>query len=121
MSIFKAGYKAVRTAMSRSEKLQFLYKKRRFGEDFNSWGNLADIRLTARAALSCLTEFRGDFGEAARCSCGEIDTFAHVRRTCPTFFSTRKEYISRDFTNTQLLGFTKEVLRKRREESNKNV
>ena len=65
-AIFKAGYDTVKQAVNKSTKLTILAKKRRFGEDFNTWENLADIKLIARAALSCLVEFRGDFGEAAR-------------------------------------------------------
>ena len=115
-AIFRAAVQAVREATSNSTKLLILRHHERYGSDMNSWHNLDEIKLVARAKLSCLAEFGADWGRAETCECGARDTFLHAAGIgldagCEKFRVTRESYPDRARDDAALLNFTKEVLR----------
>lgn len=87
-----------------------------YGAELNDWHNNDNIHMIARAKLSCLQGFGGDWGRQEFCECGEIDTFRHAasledQPTCDRYAVAKAAHPNRLQNDEELLDFTKEVLR----------
>ena len=114
-AIFRAALTAVKTAVQQSTKLQLLRHSTRYGSQLNDWHNLDDIKLVARAKLSCLPEFGADWGRAELCECGARDTFVHAadegeNQDCDRYGVAREAYPDRLICDVVMLHFTKEII-----------
>ena len=115
-SVFRAAARSVGEAVRASPKLQLLWQSEHYGAELNDWHNNADIQLAARAKLSCVPEFGGDWGRGELCECGERDTFRHAalpndQVNCHKYDAARLSHPRREHDDYDLLKFTKEVLR----------
>ena len=115
-AIFQAAFQAVRTAALTSSKLQLLRHHTRYRSEMNSWHNLEDIKLVARAKLSCVPEFDAYWGRVKWCECGVPDTFLHAAdngqdQGCDRYGVARAAHPDRLHDDTALLHFTKEIIR----------
>ena len=115
-AIFRAALDSIRRAVRGSPKLFQLWEEEYYGLELRDFHKLSDARLTARAKLSCLTEFKGDFGSVRRCSCGARDTFRHAiwpqdqDPVCDLYTAARAAHPDRLRDEKQLLYFTKKVI-----------
>ena len=113
---FRVAVEAVRTAALASSKLRHMRHHTTYGSEINNWHSMEDIKLTARAKLSCVPEFGADWGREDRCECGARDTFLHAAEDeldmrCDRYAVARAAYPNRLNDDAALLKFTKEVLR----------
>ena len=115
-AIFRAAYQAVKEAVRASSKCHLLWNATNYGADLNDWHNNDNIHLVARAKLSCLQEFGGDWGRQEVCECGELDTFRHAasiddHQACGRYAVARAAHPNRLQDDEELLRFTREVQR----------
>ena len=98
-AVSRAAQLAVKAAIPDSNKLALLHDNTTYGAQLNDWHNLDDIKRVARAKLSCLPEFGGDWGRAEHCECGARDTFAHAAMedngNCDRYRVTREAHRER--------------------------
>ena len=72
----------VRILMMESSKLRYLVGWDQARAPQMGMTDLKRIQSITRSRLSAHYAFSADFGSGKRCSCGELDTFGHVRRGC---------------------------------------
>ena len=124
-AVFRAAYHAVREAVQGSSKCQLLWNNTYYGAELNDWHDKDSIHLAARAKLSCIPEFGGDWGRQEFCECGEADTFRHAasltdQPACNRYTGVKAAHPNRLLDDNELLNFTKEVIRIREREQERD-
>ena len=108
-----AAVAAVEQIVQTSPKLVLLRESTTYGAALNDWQDTDQIKLVARAKLSCLQEFGADWGRNELCECGERDTFRHTSDPlgCERYGVARAAHPDRLVNDREMLGFASEAIR----------
>ena len=102
-----AAVNAMRNIVATSPKLCLLRNSTEYGTSINEWQDTDQIKVVARAKLSCLPEFGADWGQDVHCECGARDTFRHASDPagCDRYGVARAAFPNRLTDDREMLGF----------------